>query len=410
MSGRVSQQSRALRRRLVLHMVVVWFVYTAFFVAAAFAVNALVVPRIAQAVVDQTATVVYTDDPEPYLERPGSWEVLPVRSSYASDELRVEETELYEVRELSTYLAVKQLKVPIAVLIYLAGCVAIVLWELQRALRSFDALAGAVATLIADRERPVELPVDLAIAQSELDRVRLAALADERAAAAAEQRKDELVAYLAHDIRTPLTSVIGYLSLLDEASDVPLEQRQRFTAAALAKAESLEGLIGELFEITRYNLRSIPIERQTVGARLLLEQVADELYPQARLREVSLSVEAPEGGTLFADAEKLARALSNVLRNAVSYADAGTEVRIEATEREAAWRICVTDRGREIAPEHLESIFEKFYREDAARSTDRGGSGLGLAIAREIVAAHGGTITAASEQGTTIFTIDLPQP
>lgn len=410
MSGRVSQQSRTLRRRLVLHTVAAWLIYTALFIAGAFAANEWVVPRIAQMVVDQTATVVYTDDPQPYLERPGTWEVLPVRSSYASDDLLVEETELFEVRELSAYLALKQLKVPVAVLLYLSGCLLIVMWELQRALRSFDALAGAVAALIADRERPVELPAELAIAQGELDRIRREALADERAAAAAEQRKDELVAYLAHDIRTPLTSVIGYLSLLDEAPDLPPEQRQRFTAAALAKAESLEGLIGELFEITRYNLRTIPIERQTVDARLLLEQVADELYPQARLREVAIAVEAPEGGTLFADAEKLARALSNVLRNAVSYADAGTEVRIEAAEREAAWRICVTDRGREIAPEHLESIFEKFYREDAARSTDRGGTGLGLAIAREIVTAHGGTITAASDQGVTSFTIDLPQP
>lgn len=318
----------------------------------------------------------------------------------------------FVARDLTTYRAVRVLKVPMAILLYLVGCLVIVLWQMQRSLRCFDELSGAVAGLMADRTRPVELPAKLAIAQSELNRIRLEALADERAAAAAEQRKNELVAYLAHDIRTPLTSVIGYLSLLDESPDLPPQQRQRFTHTAFMKAERLESLIEEFFEITRYNLQSIPIERSAVDAQLFLEQIADEFFPQASEKNVRIVVKAPEDQTLFVDGEKLARAVGNVMRNAVAYADAGTTVHVQA-QREgkgahaAGWKITVTDRGREISPEHLESIFEKFYREDGARGAQSGGAGLGLAIAKEIITAHEGTISAESRNGETTFTIAL---
>ena len=406
MSRTRSQQSRVLRWRLSGHTVVAGLINTSLFIVLALVVNAVVVPRIAELVVAQTGGVTFTDDPEPYFALP-NWEVLPVYDQDAEGALV--ESGLYEVRELSAYLAVRQLKVPLVILLYLAGCLGIVMFELARALRCFDALAEAVASLLTDRSKPVELPASLSIAQGELDRIRLEALADERAAAAAEQRKDELVVYLAHDIRTPLTSVIGYLSLLDEAEALPSEQRQRFIRTALQKAEGLEGLIDELFEITRYNLRSIPIERRRASVRLMLQQVADELYPQAAARDVALVVEAPEDASFFADADKLARALGNVLRNAVAYADAGTEVRLEARPADdGGWDIRVVDQGREISPAHLESIFEKFYREDAARSTDAGGAGLGLAIAREIATAHGGTIRAESDRGLTVFTLHLP--
>lgn len=318
----------------------------------------------------------------------------------------------FVARDLTTYRSVKVLKLPVAVLLYLMGCLVIVLWQMQRSLRCFDELSGAVAGLMADRTRPVELSSKLAIAQGELNRIRLEALADERAAAAAEQRKNELVAYLAHDIRTPLTSVIGYLSLLDESPDLPAEQRQRFTRTAFMKAERLESLIEEFFEITRYNLQAIPIERSTVDVQLFLEQIADEFFPRASEKNVSITVKAPEGQTIFVDGEKLARAVGNVMRNAVAYADAGTTVSVRA-QREgrgahaAGWMITVTDHGREISPEHLESIFEKFYREDGARNAQSGGAGLGLAIAKEIIVAHEGTIEAESENGETTFTITL---
>ena len=349
-------------------------------------------------------------------------------------------------RDLSTYNAIRALKVPLALVIYLAGCAIIVRAAMSRSLRSFDELSGAVADLMADRERPIVLPPSLAIAQDELNAIRLAALSDERAAVAAERRKDELVAYLAHDIKTPLTSVVGYLELLDEAPDLPEPTRRRYIKLAFEKASRFGSLIDEFFEITRYNLQAIPLERCTVEPRLFLEQVAEELYPAAEARNVSIAVEVPADEGLYLDPDKMARAIGNVLRNAVAYADEGSTIAVEARIEQAApaaldgegtegeglaegpgtasasattpiaaeppasrWLISVANHGREISAAHLQSIFDKFYREDGARSTNGGGAGLGLAIAKEIVAAHGGTIAASSADGRTVFIIELPR-
>ena len=138
-------------------------------------------------------------------------------------------------------------------------------------------------------------------------------------AEAAESRKNELVAYLAHDIKTPLTSVIGYLALLAEEPDLPYEKRERFASAALDRARRLDGKMDEFFEITRYNLGSIPVEREQVDAVMLAEQVADELLPAASGRGVSIAVHAPDRpADSFIDLYKMARVLGDILKNAVA--------------------------------------------------------------------------------------------
>ena len=328
----------------------------------------------------------------------------------------------FYARDLSVYYAIRDLKIPLIAVLYLIGTLAIMFIALNRSSRYFDALNSGIAHVFEDRSTPVTLPRELAIAQGELNNIRLQSLSDERAAQAAELRKNELVVYLAHDIRTPLTSIIGYLSLLVEAPDLPDETRKRYLTITEQKAERLEGLIEEFFEITKYNLQSIPIERRNIEARLFLEQLADEFYPQATAKDLKIRVSAPPDESFFVDPSKLARALGNIVRNALSYADHHTEVIIEAKRVPAdskgpsdtkapsdeQWRIEVTDRGREIAEVHLESIFEKFYREDSSRTSSSGGTGLGLAIAKEIVVAHEGTIFAKSERGITTFTVTLP--
>lgn len=264
-------------------------------------------------------------------------------------------------------------------------------------------------TLFADRFAPIELPDDLSVARADLIQIQNRALSDERAAKAAEVRKNELVAYLAHDIRTPLTSVVGYLSILKETPDLPVADRAKLAGIALEKAERLEGLVGEFFEITRYDLQAIPIERERVGIALFLRQVADELYPEAKARSVSIEVSAPEDASAFIDPEKMARAVSNVLKNAVAFADRESVVDLCAEVGGGSVTMRVIDTGKEISSAHLDAIFEKFFREDGARSSERGGAGLGLAIAREIVEAHGGTMWAESSLGRTVFTIAIPE-
>lgn len=315
---------------------------------------------------------------------------------------------VYRIRDVATYTFVKSFKLPLALLVFVAGWLAIILRALNRSLRYFDELSGAVGSLLADKDAPIELPADLSIARNELAVIRSQSLADERAAHAAEQCKNELVAYLAHDIRTPLTSVLGYLNLLRETTDLPRETLRKYADIAYSKAERLESLINEFFEITRYNLSAIPIERETVGVRLFCQQVAEAFFPEAAARNIRITVDAADAGQFFIDPDKLARALGNVLRNAVAYADANSVIAIAARQDARTTTITVANRGREISDAHLETIFEKFYREDGARSSKKGGAGLGLAIAREIVVAHHGDIEAASERGVTVFTLRIP--
>ena len=221
-------------------------------------------------------------------------------------------------------------------------------------------------------------------------------------------RKNELVAYLAHDLKTPLTSVIGYISLLQEAPDMPVEQRAKYTGIALEKALRLESLINQFFDITRYNLQQIVLEEETFDLGFLLMQMADEFYPVLEQHGKSISIHADEDLPVAADSAKLARVFNNILKNAVAYSYDNTEIEIYAEKRENTIRVSISNFGKTIPKQKLDMIFEKFYRLDDARSTNTGGAGLGLAIAKEIIVAHGGTISVTSEKQITTFTVELP--
>lgn len=399
-----SRQAKALRRRLLVFIAIALVVYTVAFALVAAVLDRSVLPQVGDLVADATSAWIPLNDEEADHLTDPNWQVIP------------QDDGTYMGRDLTLYYTLRSMRFPAAVVLYMAGCIIIVALALNRTLGYFDWLTAAVTQLVTHKEQPIELPDELAIVRADLTDARDAALASERAAVAAERRKNELVAYLAHDIRTPLTSVLGYLELLSEPAHLPDDARREFAGIAHEKAERLDGLVEEFFEITRYNLQAIPIERQNIDLRMLCLQVAEEFYPQAKARSLTIEVDAPADVRLFADPDKLARALSNVVRNAVAYADLQTTVTIRASIEEQPGdeagaqvaTIAVTDRGREISQAHLRSIFDKFFREDGARSSGKGGAGLGLAIAREIVTAHGGDISASSEQGVTTFTIKVP--
>lgn len=222
------------------------------------------------------------------------------------------------------------------------------------------------------------------------------------------RRKDDLVTYLAHDLKTPLASVVGYLSLLEEAPDLPVEQRARFTGIALDKAHRLDALIEEFFDITRFDFHDIVLTRGYVDLALLLAQVADEFYPILTEQGKSVEVEATASLIVPIDGDKMARVFNNVMKNAIAYSYEGSTIRIFAEQTPDSVVVRFENQGDPIPAPKLGMIFEKFYRLDAARATNRGGAGLGLAIAKEIVAAHGGTISCASTPEATVFTIELP--
>lgn len=216
--------------------------------------------------------------------------------------------------------------------------------------------------------------------------------------------------YLAHDLKTPLTSVIGYLTLLQEEPDLPAAARARYTGIALDKALRLEDLINEFFEITRFNLSHIELETREVDLRRMLEQLCSEASPQLAEHRLQCQLDLPDGLTVQCDPDKMARVFDNLLNNACHYAYPDTLLQITATRQSGCIQLCFCNAGATIPPEKLSRMFERFFRLDSARSSRTGNAGLGLAIAKEIVEAHGGCITAQSQDQQIRFTVTLPAP
>lgn len=280
-------------------------------------------------------------------------------------------------------------------------------YTLSRFTKYFNEISAGLDAVVEDTGQ-IQLSPEMEFMQNKLIAARSMLRKRQELAHQEEQRKNDLVVYLAHDIKTPLTSVIGYLSLLSEVTDMPEKQREKYLSITLEKANRLETLINEFFEITRFNLQSIPLDKQQINLSFMLLQMADEFYPLLSLQNRSVQVDVLENLMLFGDPDKLARVFNNILKNAVAYSSENTTIQIRAEKKEQNIQIQFQNHGIMIPPEKLESIFEKFYRLDSARSTNTGGAGLGLAIAKEIIAAHGGTIHAQSNPEHTTFTILLP--
>ena len=230
----------------------------------------------------------------------------------------------------------------------------------------------------------------------------------EQARQLAEQQKNDLIVYLAHDLKTPLTSVIGYVGLLEELPDLPPAQRAKYAGIALDKAYRLEQLINEFFEITRMDLQTPQAQRSHVNITHLLLQIIEEFHPMLIKRGLSVEHRIATGLTAYADADKLARVFDNLFRNAVSYSYDATVIRCAAYTENNRLIVSIINQGDDIPAEKLECMFDKFYRGDAARRTATGGSGLGLAFAKQIVELHGGTIRSSCIRGLTELKVILP--
>ncbi len=277
-----------------------------------------------------------------------------------------------------------------------------------RIARWMEQLRRSIRQVASHPERPLDLPKELLPLRDDLDALRRQVEGQAEAVKENEQRRQDLIAFLAHDLKTPLTSVVGYLTLLKDDPGLTHEQRAKFTGIALDKARRLEELLGEFFDISRMDLDGGPEERSPIQLSMLLEQLADEFYPLFAEKELQCAVEIEHHLMVLGDPDKLARVFDNVLRNAVSYSIPGGQVYIQAQQADGQAQVTIRNEGLEIPEGELANIFRKFYRLDAARSSRTGGAGLGLAIAKEIVERHGGGIRAESNGRLTSFTITLP--
>lgn len=313
---------------------------------------------------------------------------------------------LYITLPSSVFQAVWANKFVVALLVYTIGLLVLSLIHLFRLTGSLK-----VATEAISQEDPFSgrsCPEELKDFSLRLKEFKQQAKDNEAARKTAERQKSDLIVYLAHDLKTPLTSVIGYISLLAESPDMPFEQRAKYTDIALDKAYRLEHLINEFFDITRLNLQTVSTQKTPINLTVLLLQVISEFYPMLEGKGMAFTKEIAPDLKLNGDADKLARVFENLLRNAINYSEEGASVRCTAMADGDRAIVKISNTGTPIPPEKLSRIFEQFYRLDDARQSSTGGTGLGLTIAKQIVELHQGSITAESNEEATVFTVTLP--
>ena len=272
----------------------------------------------------------------------------------------------------------------------------------------FNEINKGIDTLIDENSGDVVLSSELVATEKKMNYIKHTIQQQKLAAELAEQRKNDLVVYLAHDLKTPLTLVIGYLTLLRDENQISEELREKYLSISLEKAERLEDLINEFFEITRFNLSSITLEYSRINLTRMLEQLVYEFKPMLLEKNLKCELDIPPNIMIKIDANKMQRVFDNLLRNAVNYSFDNGTIYIAVKQDENNLHIKFTNCGNTIPKEKLERIFEQFYRLDTARSSRSGGAGLGLAIAKEIVELHNGTITAESKDETIEFEVILP--
>ena len=272
----------------------------------------------------------------------------------------------------------------------------------------FEEISNGIDSLINEKSEDISLSSELFPMERKLNTVKHTIERQKSDMQSAEQRKNDLIMYLAHDLKTPLASVIGYLNLLHDEKQISDELREKYLSVSLDKAERLEDLINEFFEISKYNLSTITLEYNKINLARLLEMLLYEFQPMLKEKNLTCNLSVSDDITMKCDANKIQRVFDNLLRNAVIYSFDGTDIDITVTEQGGNAVINFTNHCDTIPMEKLDRIFEQFYRLDAARNTGSGGAGLGLAIAKQITTLHSGTITAKSENETVEFEVTLP--
>ena len=306
----------------------------------------------------------------------------------------------------SSITDLRTLVIPI-IIIWVIGTLVLLYRLLKKVFGYIDEIGKSTEDLVNKDVEYIELPDELEEIQKRMNHLKRESEKNEKLAKENEEKKDELIVYLAHDIKTPLTSMIGYLSILDEIDDMPKKKQKNYISIALDKSYRLEDLINELFDVARFNSEKIVLEKEELNLNLMLEQIIDDFYPTLRELNKSIKLNYNEPISINGDPDKLSRVFNNLIKNAISYSKEESEIVINLKKDNNNAIVEVINKGKQISKEKLSKIFEKFYRLDSARTSRTGGSGLGLAIAKDIVELHNGTIIAESNEEETTFRVTL---
>ena len=353
-------------------------------------------------------------------------------------------------------------KVEIVLMLMFLGAVLITIYNCWRFAEGSEAIVDAIEGIYSGDSKEVLLPDEYREVQEKLKLLQYEYELRMKAVHEANQRKNDMIMYMAHDLKTPLTSVIGYLELLHSEKDLPMEAKDKYAEIAYTKSVRLEELMNEFFDITRYNFTQIILHKENVNLSIMLEQILVEFYPQFYDKRLEVTVDIEKDILYTCDIDKMERVFDNLFKNIINYSYPNTDVLIELfrvneeeivdnTESEAFYveednnqrknrnnrkrkitgkqqvsdnkeskevekkkinrpsgiRLVTKNFGKTIPKEMQEHIFEQFFRMDSSRSTSVGGSGIGLAVSKEIVELHGGKIRCESENEEIVFIVDL---
>ena len=241
----------------------------------------------------------------------------------------------------------------------------------------------AMDKIVKEPEKKIELPSGMELLEGKINNIRAELVKNQNKANEAMQKKDNLIMYMAHDLKTPLTSIIGYLTLLTEEKNISKEIQDKYINIALKKAYRVEELTNEFFDITRYNLQEIEINKNNIDLSYLFDQLIEECYPMLENKNLKINIDKPK--KLF-------------------YID----IIITMEKVEDKIKISIKNKCDKIPKYKLEKIFEQFYRVDSSRTSSNGGAGLGLAITKKIIEMHNGSINVKNDDEYIEFDILLP--
>ena len=296
----------------------------------------------------------------------------------------------------------------IVVYLYIGIVMAIVIYRfMSKHVNDIQEVYNALDLILKEDNETIKLPSEMNQFSDKINEIKYDYILTKKNEREAEQKKNDLIVYMAHDLKTPLTSIIGYLTLLKDEKQISKELQEKYIKIALDKALRVEDLTNQFFDITRYNLQNMPINKQEMNLVYLLKQVIDECYPMLEKRNLKCHLESVDKVMYVGDGDKLARAFDNLLKNAINYSYENTTIEIQLEENEGKISIVFRNKGDKIPQYKLDKLFEKFYRGDDARTSSTGGAGLGLAITKQIIELHQGKIYVKNDDEYIEFFIEL---
>lgn len=225
-----------------------------------------------------------------------------------------------------------------------------------------------------------------------------------------EKVRQEFLSNVSHELRTPLTSILAFVETLEDGAIEDEENNHRFLAVIRKNAERMHHLIDDILELSSIEAGKIVIEPKNVLLSSLVNEILLNLSGKANEKKLRLENNIEDNITVWADKIRLEQMLTNLIDNAVKFSREDGQITINAEEKTNTFLINVSDEGEGISNEHLQRIFERFYRTDRARSREIGGTGLGLAIVKHLAKLHGGEASVVSNLGKgSTFTIELPK-